>query len=257
MTLILALLSHSWHSTWTTSCLSSSSNPSQWKSSSTNSSTMSAAVVIKSMIILMIAAKILEVRKFSSENIFVHVLKNLSCSGSPGGLRREWVYECGWANQKGFSFHRSNKGDIFCKYFCTAIQRKYFQVDVYDQLVSTVPEPSRLKISRRVLRKLLQIRDKQRLKFRWRRHFCVKWNIFLTNIFSAGMEMEERGWLDDCLVEAESWNWFDFESVPSHDNCWPGVWRTWWTDCCESSVSRETIHLLTSPHSQTVPYKHN
>ena len=122
----------------------------------------------------------------------------------------------------------------------------FYQVDVYDQLVSTVPEPSRLKISRRVLRKLLQIRDKQRLKFRWRRHFCVKWNIFLTNIFSAGMEMEERGWLDDCLVEAESWNWFDSESVPSHDNCWPGVWRTWWTDCCESSVSRETIHC--SPH---------
>ena len=42
----------------------------------------------------------------------------------------------------------------------------FYQVDVYDQLVSTVPEPSRLKISRRVLRKLLQIRDKQRLKFR-------------------------------------------------------------------------------------------
>ena len=70
MTLILALLSHSWHSTWTTSCLSSSSNPSQWKSSSTNSSTMSAAVVIKSMIILMIAAKILEVKK-NCQKIFL------------------------------------------------------------------------------------------------------------------------------------------------------------------------------------------
>ena len=34
------------------------------------------------------------------------------------------------------------------------------KVDVYDHLVSTIPEKSRLKVSRRILRKLLQIRDK-------------------------------------------------------------------------------------------------
>ena len=34
------------------------------------------------------------------------------------------------------------------------------KVDVYDHLVSTIPEKSRLKVSRRILRKLLHIRDK-------------------------------------------------------------------------------------------------
>ena len=34
------------------------------------------------------------------------------------------------------------------------------KVDVYNHLVSTVPEKSRLKVSRRILRKLLHIRDK-------------------------------------------------------------------------------------------------
>ena len=34
------------------------------------------------------------------------------------------------------------------------------KVDVYDHLVSTIPEKSRLKVSRRILRKLLYIRDK-------------------------------------------------------------------------------------------------
>ena len=34
------------------------------------------------------------------------------------------------------------------------------KVDVYHHLVSTIPEKSRLKVSRRILRKLLHIRDK-------------------------------------------------------------------------------------------------
>ena len=34
------------------------------------------------------------------------------------------------------------------------------KVDVYNHLVSTVPEKSRLKVSRRILRKLLHIRDR-------------------------------------------------------------------------------------------------
>ena len=34
------------------------------------------------------------------------------------------------------------------------------KVDVYEHLVSSVPEKSRLKVSRRILRKLLHIRDR-------------------------------------------------------------------------------------------------
>ena len=40
------------------------------------------------------------------------------------------------------------------------------QVDVYSQLVAHTAEEDRLKISRRVLRKLLRIRDIARLSFR-------------------------------------------------------------------------------------------
>ena len=43
------------------------------------------------------------------------------------------------------------------------------KVDVYNHLVSTVPEKSRLKVSRRILRKLLHIRDRT-MMLRW-------WNI--------------------------------------------------------------------------------
>jgi len=35
------------------------------------------------------------------------------------------------------------------------------KVDVYDHLVKTIPKPDRLKMSRRVLRKLLHLRDKK------------------------------------------------------------------------------------------------
>ena len=41
------------------------------------------------------------------------------------------------------------------------------QVDVYSQLLAHTAEQDRLKISRRVLRKLLRIRDIARLSFRW------------------------------------------------------------------------------------------
>ena len=40
------------------------------------------------------------------------------------------------------------------------------KVDVYKHLVSTVPEKSRLKVSRRILRKLLHIRDRT-MMLRW------------------------------------------------------------------------------------------
>ena len=40
------------------------------------------------------------------------------------------------------------------------------KVDVYNHLVSTVPEKSRLKVSRRILRKLLHIRDRT-MMLRW------------------------------------------------------------------------------------------
>ena len=40
------------------------------------------------------------------------------------------------------------------------------KVDVYKHLVSTVPEKSRLKVSRRILRKLLHIRDRTMMP-RW------------------------------------------------------------------------------------------
>ena len=41
------------------------------------------------------------------------------------------------------------------------------KVDVYDHLVSSIPQHDRLKISRKVLRKLLHIKDKMLLRFRY------------------------------------------------------------------------------------------
>ena len=47
------------------------------------------------------------------------------------------------------------------------------KVDVYDHLVSSVPEKSRLKVSRRILRKLLHIRDKT-MMLRYKCHIFTK-----------------------------------------------------------------------------------
>ena len=49
---------------------------------------------------------------------------------------------------------------------CTIYNVHCRQVDVYSQLVAHTAEEDRLKISRRVLRKLLRIRDIARLSFR-------------------------------------------------------------------------------------------